>query len=188
MPARPKSLSVAAILMLVYGAMGLMGALQSLLVSTGTLTPPGGSTSPMGAVLRSPEYRETVRILIIPMLVGGGLALSSGIGALRGRQWGRRLGLCWGVWALIVGPVGAWVTFSRIVPILAASPAPPHMTAQQAMIFHQVMQVIIIGVSSLGVLLGLAIAITVMILLTRPQVVLFCKGISQPAGTPPPLA
>lgn len=170
--------------MIVFGAFGVLMLLRTALMSSSMAGLPGADQNPALAIMQSPEFVTYMKVMSIPSLIGGVLGIVAGIGMLKGREWGRKSGLFWTAWQLLTGLAGIWASFTYMLPMFAKMPTPRGMKAEEAEIFRTVMSAFMTAAIGVGAVFAIALPIVVLVLLTRPAVVAYCR--STPS-VPPPL-
>lgn len=190
MPRRPVSVTVIAILQLIFGVSGLLCGVCSGLVASGVLQPPVDKDDKAVAAQQAWTERmhaaeaaggakgvEYVSLVATPLLAV--LMIVSGIGMLQMKPWGRSLCLAWAVLAVLWEVALLAYTWIFAIPLyrhFVASDPPPSGPASEAFIS---------GTMLLGGLVPIVpalYALVVLIIMVRSSVALAFQG-----GAPPPL-
>src|SRR5436309_11142195 len=114
---RPTSVTVFGVLNIVFGVIGvfsLFGTVALFFMSAES------STNPVIKIMASsPAYATWLKLTIPLGLLGAVANIAAGIGLLKLKEWGRKLSIAYGVFALVMGVVGIVVNFIYLVgPLL----------------------------------------------------------------------
>ena len=177
-PQRPASVTVIAILQLVFGSLNLLCGLAGLATQGGRFNPAGGAGKEQEAFQKELEdamarempnqkpvqVAETASSLVLSVLM-----LASGIGMLNLRPWGRLLGLVYAVLGMASTLAGLAYAVGVVMPALDRAAASVKVPKEQEQVFSLVMKVtplLMIGLS----VLALVYQVIVLVVLTRPSV------------------
>jgi len=185
MPTRPSSLGVCGILLIIFGALGLIGLISSVMMVSGGWNLPGAERNPALAAMKLPGYLFFMKVMIVPTLLGSLLGIVAGAGLLKGHEWARKGGLLWAVVKIISGLAGVWASFAFVVPMIAKMTLPPGMKPEQAEIFRATMHAAMTGGMVMAAVFAVALPVVLMVLLTRPRLAEYCKRTAP--SIPPPL-
>jgi hypothetical protein len=101
---RPTSVTVFGVLNIMFAALGIGGALASMLLM---MVPANGSNNPVIQVLHnSPAYLAWMEVSIVLGLVASVSLLAAGIGLLNLWPWARILSIAYAIYAIGMIPVG----------------------------------------------------------------------------------
>lgn len=163
---KPKAIKVFGILNVIFGGLGLLGTcigLGAILVITSGLIPvPDGQPNPAFVLQEENAFLYFYNILSAAFaLLFTIVLLTSGIGLLRHKRWGRTTGLAWAAYCVLSTIVVSVVTWTHIYPYQLetmdeAAAAVPNMEAilLVSMIFGNVLSVGYLIYPALFVLFG----------------------------------
>ena len=150
---KPKAIKVFGILNVIFGGLGLLGTcigLGAILAITSGLIPvPDGQSNPAFVLQEENAFLYFYNILSAAFaLLFTIVLLTSGIGVLRHKRWGRTTGLAWVAYCVLSTIVVSVVTWTHIYPYQLATmdeatAAVPNMEAilMGGMIFGNVVSV-----------------------------------------------
>jgi len=176
MPIRPPSLGICGIIMILFGTMALMNLITAGM-GQGMTSLPAASANPVTVAMRESEGLKTFRkLLMAPILLTGVLGVVAGIGVLKGSNGARKAGILWAVLYLLIGLVENGSTIHYLRQIVATMPMPP--TVKPEMVETVRSQLMISSLINAGftTVFFLALAVAMIVLLTRPAVVKFCTA------------
>jgi hypothetical protein len=163
---KPKAIKVFGILNVIFGGLGLLGTcigLGAILAITSGLIPvPDGQSNPAFVLQEENAFLYFYNILSAAFaLLFTIVLLTSGIGLLRHKRWGRTTGLAWVAYCVLSTIVVSVVTWTHIYPYQLetmdeAAAAVPNMEAilLGSMIFGNVLSVGYLIYPALFVLFG----------------------------------
>ncbi len=176
MPERPPLLSLAGMILILFGAMALMNLVTTELAGQGTQTVVGEVKNPLTEALgRSQGYQWFQKVLLAPKFLIGVFGVLTGIGVVRGREFARKGALLWALAYLVLGFTETCANVSYTREAVAAITLPPTMQPAQVEAAKQglINSSLIGAVFSLGFVLALAVAL--ILVLTRRENVAFCR-------------
>ena len=179
---RPRALPVFGILFIVFGAIGILSGLKSLPLYLGSLEK---STDPLATVfLKDPALFHLMKWVSLVGSVFCVVELISGIGLIKSKEWGRQAALLLSLYMIVSGLVVGYLTTTRLMPAIIESSIARTPGGAEAAPFIRIVSMLAGGV---GIVFGLALPITALVLLTRPRIKAWCRGETVlPTGTPPP--
>ena len=193
-PGRPKVLTAAAILCLIFGAMGLFGLLGAMMALSGAqVAPMPGGGDAAKELMNEPHVKA---LSVYGGLIGaavGAAAVAAGIGLMKCRDWARKVAIFWSFYHILAAIGGAYITSKYMMPLMQKM-----MEAQiklqsngkesdAAAAFGSKVGTLVGTLSAIfGVLFAVAVAVTVIILVTRPQGRAACRPASLGGSGPAP--
>ena len=171
--------------MIIFGAFGLLGVISSFAVLAMVSQIKGATNNPGFAVMQTPQYAMFMKAMIVPTLAAAVLGIAAGIGLLKGREWARKGGLVWAVLTLITKLAGVWFSYSNMAMMTSKMASTPGMKPEQAAMVQGITAAIVPVTLALSALFAVALPVLLLVLLTRPRVVGYCKRTLPDA--PPPL-
>lgn len=176
MPERPPLLSLAGMILILFGAMALMNLVTTELVHQGTQTVVGEVKNPLAEALKlSQGYQVFQKVLLLPKFLVGVFGILIGIGVIKGRETARKAALAWAVAYLALGLTETWTNVSYTREAAASMTLPATMQPDQIEAARQglINSSLIGAVFSLGFVIALAVAL--ILVLTRRESVAFCR-------------
>ena len=173
---RPPTVTVPAILLLIFEVFALFGVVSNLAMSA----VPQGEGSPFAtsaALLNeSPEYALYSKIAtpVVAVLAIAGIATA--LGLFKGREWSRKAGIGLAVAKLLTTTAGTWMTITYVHPLMEKMTATMMTKGGDPAIMQSTMKIAMLVGAVGGALFWLAVAIAMIILLTRKSAVVFCRG------------
>lgn len=188
MQERPDLLSASAILFLIFGVISVFGVLSSGFMFLAGASTPGLAENPAIVAMKEvPEYALMMKMMILPTLVAAVIGIMVGLGQLKGREWARKGGIALALWNILSTGLGTWATLKYVSPrmeasvqsVLATLPNKGGEMPPEALV--GMMRASMNAGAISGSLFWVGCSVALIILLTRPSVVAFCKG---PAPVP----
>ncbi|MDB6075509.1 MAG: hypothetical protein JWO89_3149 [Verrucomicrobiaceae bacterium] len=176
MPIRPPTLGICGIIMILFGTMALMNLITAGM-GQGIASQPAVSTNPVTVAMQdSVGLKMFHKLLIVPIFLTGVLGVVAGIGVLKGRNGARKAGILWAILYLVIGLAENGATIHYLRQIVATMPMPP--TVKPDMVEVARSQIMISSFINAGftTVFFLALAVAMIVLLTRPAVVKFCTA------------
>jgi hypothetical protein len=168
-PQRPASLTVFGILNLVFGFIGLIGALMSYKLY---FTPLEGQTGIMADLLRSDAfYASCMRINVVPSTLFVIAQVISGIGLLQAREGARRTAMFCGVYGIIAGIFMGYLSYSHVMPFTIEYTLKTVQDPAVAEITRATSKV----AGLIGLVAGLIYPVLTLVFLGRKKVREFCR-------------
>jgi hypothetical protein len=168
---RPVIVTIFGILNIVFGVLGLMGMVATLVMFTFM----DASANPALKVMNdNPNYLAWLKLNIPLGLLSCIAVIVAGIGLLKLKEWARKLSLAYAVYALVIGIIGVGLNYLWVTRPMLEDASHQHGPAAIGAIFGA------IG-GGVGGLLGLVYPVFLFVMLTRPNVV----AIFRPAAPPP---
>ncbi len=160
-PERPVAVTVIAVLVLIYGGVGLIALPINVMQAFGVKQMAG----PAAAMLQNPTLALWTKISIPLGALASILWIVTGIGLLQLWWWARKLAIGLIVYGIVLSVVGMALTLPAITQMMGTmsfgpGPQPPPQMMKMVMAFS-------VG---FGALFVLAIGIVFIVLLTRPNV------------------
>ena len=182
-PNRPKVLMAAAIISLIFGTLGLFGLMGALMALSGVqFAPMPGGGEAAKEMMNEPHVKA---LSIYGGLIGaaaGAALVAAGIGLLKCREWARKVVIFWSFYHMLASTVAAYITSVYMMPLmqkmmeaqikLQSNGKGPDVAAFSSK-FGSVM-----GIASaiIGILFAVAVGVTLIILVTRPQAKAACRA------------
>ena len=169
---RPPTVTVPAILLLIFEVFALFGVVSNLAMSA----VPQGEGSPFAAsaalLKESPEYALYSKIAtpVVAVLAIAGIATA--LGLFKGREWSRKAGIGLAVAKLLTTTAGT----TYVHPLMEKMTATMMTKGGDPAIMQSTMKIAMLVGAVGGALFWLAVAIAMIILLTRKSAVVFCRG------------
>jgi hypothetical protein len=159
---RPTSVTVFGVLNIVFAVLGFLGLLAAAAMFRAN---PGGSENPVLQMMHdNPGFATWMKISTVLGFIISAFLLAAGIGLLQLKPWARQLSIGYGIYSLIMIPVGSVVNFIYIArPMLEQAQHQQGPAAAGAAVGA-------IG-SIIGGLFGLIYPVLLLIFMTRPKVV-----------------
>jgi hypothetical protein len=175
---RPKVLVAAAIINFIVGALSffaILGVLMSFFAAK--LDPVSG------AMMADPFMKNFQIISGLASVISGIVLIIAGVGLLKCRNWARLTTIGYGIYSVLASIVGSYVTFVFILPVTqkAMQDQMASLGAKGAEGAEIAMKAGAIGGmvgAAFGILFALAIAITLIVLVTRPQAKAACNRLA----------
>jgi hypothetical protein len=190
MSKRPPTLTVPAILFLIFELFALFGVISSgvmMMVSdkmTGAMANPA-----LAAMNDSPVYALYMKIMLPVSLILGSLGIAVAIGLFKGKELARKGGIWLSLFKIVNGVIGGWMTLAYVSPAMekymAATMAKAGQGQDTAMLQSTMKIASMVGAIG-GLLFAIAVSVTLIILLTRPSAKAWCLRDQLPPATPPP--
>ena len=176
MPIRPPTLGICGIIMILFGTMPLMNLITAGM-GQGMTSLPAASANPVTVAMQDSVGLKTFhKLLIAPIFLTGVLGVVAGIGVLKGNNGARKAGILWAVLYLVIGLVENGATVHYVQQIVTRMPMPSSVEPAFAEVARrQVMMSSFINAGFTTVFF-LALAVAMIVLLTRPAVVKFCTA------------
>lgn len=176
-PTRPKVLTVAAVISIVFGAFGILGSLPALLGVMGLKMPAADPVS--AAMLADPVVQSFQNIAGVVGALTGILLLAAGVALLKCREWARKVVIGWSIYSVIATAIGTYVTYVHIMPAMqkGLQEQMKGMGESGAVGAKVAMAAGSIG-AVVGLLFGVGLAITLIVLVTRPKAKAACQAIT----------
>lgn len=176
MPERPPLLSLAGMILILFGTMALMNLVTTEFVAQGTQTVVGEVKNPLAEALKlSQGYQLFQKALLAPKFLIGIFGVLFGVGVIKGRDAARKGALVWAAVYLALGLAETWANVSYTREAVASMTLPATMQLDQAEAAkHGLINSSLVGaVFSLGFVIALAVAL--ILVLTRRESVAFCR-------------
>ena len=147
----PTSVTVFAVLNIIFGALGLMGVLAAAAFSG-----IGGEANPVNEILESHAVLSVWNnVGMILGVLASLVLLGCGIGMLQLKPWARKAAIGWAIYGIVAGVVGVVMNALFMYPALAeAEPALASMTAVM---------------SGFGAVIGMVYPVLLWYFMTRPR-------------------
>ncbi len=171
--------------MIIFGAFGLLGVISSVAMLSVVSQMKGVSNNPGFALMQTPQYAMFMKAMILPTLVVGGLGIAAGIGLFKGREWARKGGLVWAVLSLVTKLASLWFSYSNMAVMTSKMGSTPGMKPEQAAMVQSITSAVVPFTLALSAVFAVALPVLLLVLLTRPKVVGYCKRTL--SDGPPPL-
>ena len=176
----PKSLSVCGILNIVFGALGVLTVLSNVLMQASGAF----KSNPAYQVMEKfPEVQLYTKVMLVPTLLFGILAIVAGIHLMKAREWARKASIAYALWSLLGIAGGIWMNHKIVPAMMEAMSKSPGLNENAAMIAKSAVGV---GVYA-GMIMGSIYPIALLILMTRPRVRAACSSVGESPAIPPPL-
>jgi hypothetical protein len=170
MQERPISVTIFGILNIGFALFGLFGLLVSKAFLSQASNMPGNSI--MTRLNSDPMYAGWMKIATPIGGVVSVILLAAGIGLLMMKNWARIASIGYGIYGIIGAGIGGMIMFKVFLPLLGQNSGGP----------QGIVVIITIVASIIGVVIGAAYPILLIIFMTRPKIVAaFC------AAQPPPV-
>ncbi len=176
MPIRPPSLGICGIIMIIFGALALMNLVTSGM-GQGVLNQPQATTNPVATGMQQSQgLAQFKKMLLAPIFLTGVLGVVAGFGVLKGRNEARKAGILWAVLYFLIGVAenGAVLHFMR--QVVATMPMPPAVKPEMVETVRSQLLISSQINAAFTTVFFLALAVAVIVLLTRPAVVKFCTA------------
>lgn len=176
MPIRPSLLGICGIIMIIFGTMALMN-LVTAGMGQGMTSLPQASENPLTVAMRDSEGLKMFQMLLrAPILLGGILGVLAGIGVLRGNNGARLAGIFWAVLYLLIGVADNAATLYYVRQAIDHITMPPAVKPDMIeTVKNQLMVSSQINAGFTSVFF-VALAVAMIVMLTRPEVVKFCTA------------
>lgn len=160
---------------LILGVLALFSAVASVGM---VLSPATYAANPVIQVLERDEvYALFYKIMLVPGILGVVAQLTSGIGLIKAKEWGRKLAMLWALYFLLVTPVTTWMLQTHVHPALIEQMIKTSSNAATATLMKSTMYVTTIVTAVLWCLF----AILQIGMLARPKVRVYCLAQQQNA-------
>jgi hypothetical protein len=154
---RPKSVTVFGILNIVFAALGIFGAIASIVLF---LAPPDPNNPMIKIMYENPASAIWFKVQIPLAILSSAALLAAGIGLLCLKSWARTLSIVYAIYAILFGILGTVVNFMLLYrPMLEKLQGPAAAGAIGGMIG-----------GSIGGCLGLAYPVLLLFFMFRPTV------------------
>ena len=173
---RPPTITVPAILLLIFEVFALFGIISNLAM---TLAPQAaGSPFATSAALlqQSPEYMLYTKIAMPIIAVLAIVGIAAALGLFRGREWSRKAGIFLAVTKLLTTSFGTWMTIKYVHPLMEQMTASMATKGTNPAVMQPAMKFAMMAGAIVGSVFWLAVTVTIIILLTRKSAVAFCRG------------
>jgi hypothetical protein len=168
--AKPKTFMIAGIGLLIMGIFYFCGMLMNMVIAT---MPAMRESNPVFKIMeQNPDYAAAYNISLVLNGILGLMALGGGIGLLMSRNWGRKLGIAWGVLYLLALPYGLWMTNKYVRP--AMTEMQHEIMKNQSAEFGKGMEIFTTAVTILTTVFWAAGCIAVIYFLARPKMRAWC--------------
>jgi hypothetical protein len=173
--ARPKILTTAAVIAIIFGVIGALGSLPAVLAACGIKLP---ANDPVSVALQSDavilRFQNIGGIL---GLVSSTVLLISGVSLLKCREWARKAMVAWGFYSILSTIAGSYVTFVHIMPITQkAMETMLKDMGQGAATGAQFANAAMMGGVAIGLLFGVGLAVALIVMATRPSARAACQS------------
>jgi hypothetical protein len=190
MSKRPPTLTVPAILFLIFEIFALFGVLSSGVMMMVSAKLPGELANPaLAAMNDSPVYALYMKIMLPVSLIVGSLGIAVAIGLFKGKELARKGGIWLSLFKVVSTTIATWMTVVYVNPAMekymAATMAKAGQGQDTAMIQSTMKIASLVGAIG-GTLFWLALSVAMIILLTRPSAKAWCLRDQLPPATPPP--
>jgi hypothetical protein len=110
---RPTAVTVFGILNIIFAALGILGALASVMLFMAVGT---SSNNPVIQLIHdSPGYAAWLKISIVLGVAGGAVLFAAGLGLLALKPWGRMISMGYAIYALVMVLVGGVVNYLFLI-------------------------------------------------------------------------
>ncbi|MDB6137871.1 MAG: hypothetical protein JWO94_943 [Verrucomicrobiaceae bacterium] len=160
--------------MIIFGTMALMNLVTAGL-GQGMTSMPMASDNPLTVAMRESEgLKMFQKLLLLPVFLTGVLGVVAGIGVLKGSNGARKAGILWSTLYLLAGVADNAATMFYMRQAVAVMPMPPAVKPE--MVESAKSQLMVSSLINAGftTVFFIAMAVAVIVLLTRPPVVAFC--------------
>lgn len=170
---RPVILTVFGILNIVFGVFSVFAMIATFVM----FALPGNGSNPVIKIIHeNPSYAAWMKISIPLAVISGAALVTSGIGLLRVKSWGRILSITYSIYAIVLSLCGIAMNYYFLLRPLLAEAQTKQGPEAAGLIGGAV------G-GTLGGCFGMLYPILLLIFMMRPSVVAACR----PAPEPPPL-
>lgn len=182
---RPPTVTIPAILFLIFEILALLGVITNGLTMMLASKPDGVlmANPAVAAMNASPEFLLYSKIMVPITLVLAALGIAVGIGLFKGKELARTTGIKLAVLKIVTVLVGTWMTLTYLNPQIAKTMAA--MGGQSQAMMQSTMQAAMLAGAIGGALFGIAVGVAFIILLTRASAVAFCRGEAVNSSPPP---
>jgi hypothetical protein len=171
-PQRPKSILIFGIFNVLFGVVGLLGALSSLFYF---FVPAAAQGNPMmKSLMQNADYVFFTRLIMVPAVIAAFGQIICGIGLFRSREWGRKLAIGLGCYLIITSTLGAYLQYTYLMPAMLPEMTKIMPDENAAKIFKVTTMVS----AALGVVFGVAYAVLQIVMLMRAKVRVYCIAAS----------
>lgn len=177
-------------MLFIFEAFAIFGAMSNFISMS--LIQPGEAaiTNPaLAAMNASPEFAFYTKLMAPVTLLLAVIGIITGLGLLKGREGARKAGIALGSIKVIIAIVGGWMTATYLGPAMEKimlTMAGSKATGEAEAMVQSTMKIAMTASAVGGAVFAVGLAVTMIVLLTRPSAKAFCSGqFIEPS--PPPL-
>jgi len=178
-------LSLCAMVLILFGMMALMNLVTSEAVPESMATLVGRTDNPLSTGMQHSEaYQRFKKAMLVPTLLAGMLGIGAGIGLLQGREGARKAGIAWASIYLIMGFAAAGVNIVCARSVIDKMELPPAVKPEMEEALRTALMNSVLVSAVFTTVFVLALAVLMVVMLTRRDAVAFCT--MKPFGAPSP--
>lgn len=177
-------------MLFIFEAFAIFGAMSNFISMS--LIQPGEAaiTNPaLAAMNASPEFALYTKLMAPVTLLLAVIGIITGLGLLKGREGARKAGIALGSIKVIIAIVGGWMTatyLGKAAEKMFASAGTHPITGPIDVTVPSGVKAVLTASAVGGAVFAVGLAVTMIVLLTRPSAKAFCSGqFIEPS--PPPL-
>lgn len=173
---RPPTVTVPAILLLIFEVFALFGVISNIAMSAA----PQAAGSPFAAsaalLKESPEYALYSKIAMPVIALLAIVGIATALGLFKGREWSRKTGIGLALAKIVTTASGTWATIKYVHPLMEKMTATMMAKGGDPAVMQSTMKVAMFASAIIGTLFWVAVAVAMIVLLTRKSAVVFCRG------------